>query len=75
MKIKQALPFFLLQIGVIAIWCCLSGCSTTNTVGHDFNISRTKQIVKGKTTASEIESLFGKPNSKYALKAGDESWN
>ncbi|MGV3658627.1 MAG: hypothetical protein ACO1TE_00530 [Prosthecobacter sp.] len=43
----------------------LSNCTTHQTVGHDFDLSRTKQLVPGQTTGEQVLALFGKPNHRF----------
>ncbi|WP_226684830.1 hypothetical protein [Shewanella indica] len=53
----------------------LSGCATSSyTVGRDFMSTNISQIVKGKTTSSELVALVGEPYTKTVLSETDEKW-
>ena len=53
----------------------LSGCATSRmTTGANFNEQQVPQIVKGKTTSSELVSLVGQPFNKAILNANSEKW-
>jgi outer membrane protein assembly factor BamE (lipoprotein component of BamABCDE complex) len=65
----------LLPIVMAVICACLCGCATsTVTRGKDFDGSKVSQVVKGKTTADEITTMFGSPNSKTPVNADEERW-
>lgn len=53
----------------------LAGCATaTSTYGTDFSSDNVSKIVKGKTTAADLITLFGQPYSKTQGAPGQESW-
>ncbi len=54
----------------------ISGCATSHySTGRDFDSSKIAQIVKGKTTDKELETLMGNPFSKNIVSASSESWH
>jgi outer membrane protein assembly factor BamE (lipoprotein component of BamABCDE complex) len=55
---------------------CFLGCATVNTTptGKSFNSAKVKQIIKEKTTADEIVSMFGAPFTKQPDADGGEEW-
>lgn len=55
-----------IQLSLIFLGLCLWGCATAHsTAGRDFDSAKVSQIVKGKTTADEIITMFGTPYSKH----------
>jgi len=58
------------------VFFLLAGCTfpSAYTVGRDFDSSLVKQIVKGKTTGSELITMFGQPVTKTVLSANEEKW-
>jgi outer membrane protein assembly factor BamE (lipoprotein component of BamABCDE complex) len=46
----------------------------TTTTGKDFDSSKVKQIVKGRTTAEEIVAMFGTPYTKQPDADDGEKW-
>jgi len=44
------------------------------TTGHDFEKSKVDQIIKGKTTAEQISSMFGVPSSKEPEVDDSQRW-
>jgi len=62
-------------IAVIGICVALGGCTTSHyTAGRDFPSASVASITKGKTTTSELKSLFGEPYAKSAVSETDEKW-
>lgn len=60
---------------VILLTAALAGCATSNySVGRDFPSEKVPAIVKGETTASQVEAWFGQPFSKSVLSASQEKW-
>jgi len=54
---------------------CLCGCAWNHyTEGSVFDASDTNQIVKGKTTATDLMNMFGTPYSKTPEAGGGEQW-
>jgi C-terminal processing protease CtpA/Prc len=55
-----------LAILIATIWCVvLVGCATSViTKGVDFNDTRVDDVIKGRTTKSEVFNLFGSPYQK-----------
>lgn len=51
---------------------CLIGCSATET-GTQIDLTRTTQLVKGKTTRSEVHEMFGDPQHK-SVRSDGETW-
>ncbi|SMB87347.1 hypothetical protein SAMN05660772_02725 [Pasteurella testudinis DSM 23072] len=45
-----------------------------NEFGNDFDESLVKKIVKGKTTESQLVSMFGEPNFKMVINEKDTKW-
>lgn len=54
----------------------LSGCTYTavNETGSVIDPNKVDLIVKGKTTESEISSMFGKPFTKTVISETDTKW-
>lgn len=54
----------------------LSGCTYTavNETGSVIDPNKVALIVKGKTTESEISSMFGKPFTKTVISETDTKW-
>jgi hypothetical protein len=53
----------------------LGGCATSHyTGGRDFSSANVPSIVKGKTTASDLKSLFGDPFAESRVNETDEKW-
>ncbi|MBV7513649.1 hypothetical protein [Pseudomonas sp. PDM25] len=53
----------------------LNGCATSHyTSGRDFPTENVPSIVKGKTTASNLKTLFGEPFAKSPVNETDEKW-
>jgi len=62
-------------IVVFALAALLSGCATSHySTGRDFPSANVSQISKGKTTTSELQSLFGEPFAKSPVNETDEKW-
>ena len=62
-------------IAVMGICVALGGCATSPyTAGRDFPSASVASITKGKTTTSELKSLFGEPYAKSAVSETDEKW-
>lgn len=62
-------------LAVLAMSACLNGCATSHyTTGRDFPSANVSSIVKGKTTASELQTLFGQPFAKSPVNETDEKW-
>ncbi|MBD8123617.1 hypothetical protein IFT62_20630 [Pseudomonas lutea] len=62
---------------IMAIGVCiaLSGCATSHyTAGRDFSSANVSSITKGKTTTTELKSIFGEPYAKSAVSETDEKW-
>jgi outer membrane protein assembly factor BamE (lipoprotein component of BamABCDE complex) len=62
---------------IMAIGMCvaLSGCATSHfTAGRDFSSANVSSITKGKTTTTELKSMFGEPYAKSAVSETDEKW-
>jgi hypothetical protein len=51
---------------------CLMSCATHET-GKQIDLGHTAQLVKGRTTKSEVHGLFGDPQNKSVTSAG-EMW-
>jgi outer membrane protein assembly factor BamE (lipoprotein component of BamABCDE complex) len=64
--IRMAIVFISLSLWV-------SGCAHS-TEGTVFGQSELSQIVRGKTTSSELMNIFGTPYSKEAEPEGGEQW-
>jgi outer membrane protein assembly factor BamE (lipoprotein component of BamABCDE complex) len=70
-------PFYgLTQNFVFLGFClCLCGCAWNHyTEGTVFDASDTNQIVKGKTTTTDLMNMFGTPYSKTPEAGGGEQW-
>ncbi|WP_458368640.1 hypothetical protein [Pseudomonas mandelii] len=53
----------------------LNGCATSHyTSGRDFPSASVPSIVKGKTTAADLKTLFGEPFAKSPVNETDEKW-
>ncbi|MGY3173847.1 outer membrane protein assembly factor BamE (lipoprotein component of BamABCDE complex) [Pseudomonas sp. TE12234] len=62
-------------IAVMAVCLALIGCATSHfTAGRDFPSTSVANITKGKTTTTELKSLFGEPYAKSAVSETDEKW-
>ena len=62
-------------IAVMGICVALGGCATSHyTAGRDFPSASVASITKGKTTTTELKSLFGEPYAKSAVSETDEKW-
>ncbi|WP_323158831.1 hypothetical protein [Pseudomonas viridiflava] len=62
-------------IAVMGICVSLGGCATSHyTAGRDFPSASVASITKGKTTTTELKSLFGEPYAKSAVSETDEKW-
>lgn len=62
-------------IVMLAVCLLLGGCATSHyTVGRDFPSANVASITKGKTTTSELKSIFGEPYAKSAVSETDEKW-
>ena len=62
-------------IAVMGMCVALSGCATSHfTAGRDFPSASVTSITKGKTTTTELKSLFGEPYAKSAVTETDEKW-
>ncbi|WP_395745383.1 hypothetical protein [Prosthecobacter sp.] len=66
---------------IIALGLSPCACTSTSTMGREFDVSKASQIVKGKTTSSEVEALLGAPLRKLpggvniaGLPAGAPCW-
>ncbi|MNF80076.1 hypothetical protein [Pseudomonas sp. BF-B-30] len=62
---------------IVAIGMCfiLGGCATSHyTAGRDFSSENVTRLEKGKTTTTELKSLFGEPYTKSAVSETDEKW-
>ena len=63
------------QLLIPALLAVLAGCATSNySTGRDFASDRVRSIVKGQTTASQIEDWFGQPFMKSTITATQEKW-
>ena len=62
-------------IAVMGMCVALGGCATSHfTAGRDFPSASVGSITKGKTTTTELKSLFGEPYAKSAVSETDEKW-
>ncbi|AZC26650.1 hypothetical protein [Pseudomonas sessilinigenes] len=62
-------------IAVIGMCFVFGGCATSHyTAGRDFSSANVASITKGKTTTTELKSLFGEPYTKNAVSETDEKW-
>lgn len=62
-------------IAAVCVLVALSGCATSNfTAGRDFSSANVLSITKGKTTVTELKSLFGEPYAKSPVSETDEKW-
>ncbi|SDJ28183.1 hypothetical protein [Pseudomonas abietaniphila] len=62
-------------IAAVCLSVALSGCATSNfTAGRDFPSANVSSITKGKTTVTELKSLFGEPYAKSPVSETDEKW-
>ena len=63
-----------LQLIVAGFVLCLgfTGCTTSQVVGHDFTTSQVKSIVKGRTSATQLVSMFGEPNRKFPVRPNEK---
>lgn len=60
---------------VLAMSLALNGCATSHyTSGKDFPSENVASIVKGKTTTTELKTLFGEPFAKSPVNETDEKW-
>ena len=60
MKTQSHIP---LAIAAIVLSSILLGCATTTGKWRQFDTSKIKPIVKGKTTADQIQAMYGPPSS------------
>jgi outer membrane protein assembly factor BamE (lipoprotein component of BamABCDE complex) len=59
----------------VCLSIALSGCATSHfTAGRDFSSANVSSITRGKTTTSELKSLFGEPYAKSPVSETDEKW-
>jgi len=70
MKAIKAIGMTIALIG-LSLW--VSGC-VHSTQGTVFGKSELGQIVKGKTTSSELMNILGTPFSKKPIADGGEEW-
>ena len=62
-------------IAILGMCVVLGGCATSHyTAGRDFPSASVASITKGKTTTSELKSLFGEHYAKSAVSETDEKW-
>ena len=62
-------------IVMLAVCLLLGGCATSHYIaGRDFPSANVASITKGKTTTSELKSIFGEPYAKSAVSETDEKW-
>ena len=62
-------------IAVIGMCFLLGACATSHyTAGRDFPSAGVASITKGKTTTTELKTLFGEPYTKSAVSETDEKW-
>ena len=59
-----------MKIAILLVAAALAGCVT---LGRPFDAGRIKSIEAGKTTQSQIQSLFGDP-FRTGVDAGDVAW-
>lgn len=63
---------------IIPILLCffVIGCTTTQHVkfGHDFDASKSSQIVKNKSVKNDVLALFGEPTDKTLDENYNEKW-
>jgi outer membrane protein assembly factor BamE (lipoprotein component of BamABCDE complex) len=62
-----------LTIQFLGLSLCVCGCAHY-TEGTDFGKSEISQIVKGKTTSSDLMNILGTPYSKNPVADGGEQW-
>lgn len=62
-------------IAVVGMCFLLGACATSHyTAGRDFPSAGVASITKGKTTTTELKTLFGEPYTKSAVSETDEKW-
>lgn len=63
-------------ISIFIFVLILSGCTYTavNETGNAIDSNKVALIVKGKTTESEISSMFGQPLTKTVISETDTKW-
>lgn len=65
----------LLSFVFLGVCLCLCGCAWNHyTEGSVFDASDINQIVKGKTTTTDLMNIFGTPYSKTPGADGGEQW-
>jgi hypothetical protein len=53
---------------------CLGCASSSYSHGRDFDEKQVAKIEKGKTTATEVKTIFGEPFMKNVVSANEEKW-
>ena len=65
----------LLPVVFLSLCLCLGGCAWSHyTEGSVFDASDINQIVKGKTTTTDLMNILGTPYSKTLEADGGEQW-
>jgi outer membrane protein assembly factor BamE (lipoprotein component of BamABCDE complex) len=74
-KSMRTIKAILLPVLFLGFCLCLWGCAWSHyTEGSVFNASDINQIVKGKTTTTDLMNIFGTPYSKTPEADGGEQW-
>lgn len=62
-------------VSIIVAAALVGGCATASfSYGRDFNSANVSKIVKGKTTATELQQLEGDPFTKTRVSDTEETW-
>jgi len=71
----RTIKAILSSIVLLGLCLCLWGCAWSHyTQGSVFGASDINQIVKGKTTTTDLMNIFGTPYSKTPEADGGEQW-
>jgi outer membrane protein assembly factor BamE (lipoprotein component of BamABCDE complex) len=74
-KSMRTINTILLPVVFLGFCLCLCGCAWNHyTEGSVFDASDTNQIVKGKTTTTDLMNMFGTPYSKTPEAGDGEQW-
>jgi len=62
--------------GVVALVLCLSGCSSmgNKVLKNESSQTTSTKIIHGKTTKSEVRSMYGDPMETNYTDSGNEIW-
>jgi outer membrane protein assembly factor BamE (lipoprotein component of BamABCDE complex) len=74
-KSMRTIKTILLPVVFLGFCLCLCGCAWSHyTEGSVFGASDINQIVKGKTTTTDLMNIFGTPYSKRPEADGGQQW-